>query len=103
MATQYWAEGVWTGKWSHELKEAWMRQTHEVQTWKQVRGPAGAVMCETHDLGIKWPHRHSLIFGNDTKIDLRFACVRKMSKKMLVQTARSVQFPGKNGQPSTSM
>ena len=22
MATQYWAEGVWTGKWSHELKEA---------------------------------------------------------------------------------
>ena len=55
MATQYWAEGVWTGKWSHELKEAWMRQIREVQTWKQVRGPAGAVMCETHDLGIKWP------------------------------------------------
>ena len=24
MATQYWAEGVWTGKWSHEQKEAWM-------------------------------------------------------------------------------
>ena len=34
MATQYWAEGVWTGKWSHELKEAWMRQIREVQTWK---------------------------------------------------------------------
>ena len=26
MATQYLAEGVWTGKWSQELKEAWMRQ-----------------------------------------------------------------------------
>ena len=26
MATQFWAEGVWTGKWSHEQKEAWMRQ-----------------------------------------------------------------------------
>ena len=21
MATQYWAEGVWTGQWSHEQKE----------------------------------------------------------------------------------
>ena len=39
IATQYWAEGVGTGKWSHELKEAWMRQVHEVLTWKQVRGP----------------------------------------------------------------
>ena len=25
MATQYWEEGVWTGKWSHELDEAWIR------------------------------------------------------------------------------
>ena len=53
MATHYWAEGVWIGKWIHEQKEAWMRQIREVQTWKQERGPAGAVMCETHDLGIK--------------------------------------------------
>ena len=34
IATQFWAEGEWTGKWSHEQKEAWMRQIHEVQTWK---------------------------------------------------------------------
>ena len=53
MATQHWAEGVWTGKWPAEQKEAWMRQNREVQTWKQVRGPAGAVMCETLDLGKK--------------------------------------------------
>ena len=26
MATQYWAEGVWTRKWHHEQREAWMRQ-----------------------------------------------------------------------------
>ena len=70
MAIQCWAEGVWTGKWSHELKEAWMRQIREVQTWKQVRGPAGAVMCETRDLGIKLPYWHTLIFGNDIKIDM---------------------------------
>ena len=33
MATQYWAEGVWIGKWSYELEEAWIRQIREVQTW----------------------------------------------------------------------
>ena len=32
MSTQYWAEGVWTGKWRHEQKEAWRRQIQEVQT-----------------------------------------------------------------------
>ena len=53
MATQYWAEGVWIEKWCHEHKEAWMRQIREVQAWKQERGPAGAVMCETLDLGKK--------------------------------------------------
>ena len=74
MAIQYWAEGVWTGKWSHELKEALMRQIREVQMWKQVRGPAGAVTCETRDLGIKWPYWHTLIFDNDIKIDMRFVC-----------------------------
>ena len=51
IATQLRAEGVWTGKWSRKQKEAWMRQIREVQTWKQVRGPAGAVMCETRDSG----------------------------------------------------
>ena len=52
LATQYWAQGVW----HHEQREAWMKQVREVQVWRQVRGPAGAVMCETRDLGIKWPH-----------------------------------------------
>ena len=43
-------------KWPHEQKDAWMKQVREVQMWRQVRGPAGAVMCETRDLCIKWPH-----------------------------------------------
>ena len=47
LATQTWAEGDWIGKWHTEHKEAWMRQIQEVQMWRQVRGPAGAVMCET--------------------------------------------------------
>ena len=91
MASQYWAEGVWIGKWCHEQEEAWMRQIRAVQTWKQVRGPAGAVMCETRDLGIKWPHRQTLIFSNDTKIDMRFVCPKDV-EKMLVQRARSVYW-----------
>ena len=89
VATQCWAEGVWTGKWSHELKGAWMRQIREGQTWKQVRGPAGAVMCETSDLGVRWPQWHTLIFSDETKIDMRYVCP-KDDKKMLVQKVRSV-------------
>ena len=58
-----------------------MRRIREVQTWEQVRGPAGAVMCETRDLGMKWPYWHKLVFSDEIKIDV---------KKMLVQMARSV-------------
>ena len=50
MATQTWEEGAWTGKWHTEQKEAWLNQIREVQMWRQVRGPAGRVMCETRDL-----------------------------------------------------
>ena len=48
-------------------------------------------MCETRDLGRKWPHRHPLIFSDETRIDLRFVCPRDV-KKMLVQRARSVYW-----------
>ena len=91
MATEYWAEGVWTGKWSYEQKEAWMRQIREVQQWKQVRGPAGAAMCETRDLGTKWPQWRALMFSHEIKIDMRFVCPKDV-KKMLVQRARSVYW-----------
>ena len=56
LATQYRAEAAWIGKWCLEKKEAWMNQFFEGPMWRQVRGPAGAVMYETRDLGIKWPH-----------------------------------------------
>ena len=71
LATQYWAEGVWTGKWYQEQREAWMKQVQEVQTWRQVGGLAGAVMCETRDLGTKWPFWYTLIFDGDRIIDMR--------------------------------
>ena len=50
LATQYWAEAVWIGKWCLEQNEAWQNQVFEVQMWRQVRGPARAVVCETRDL-----------------------------------------------------
>ena len=100
MATQYWGEGVWTGKWHHDQEEAWMRQIQEVQMWRQVRGLAGAVMCETRDLGIKWPHWHTLVFSDGTRIDMRYVCPSDV-KKMLMQRARSVHW--KKWAQSTSM
>ena len=35
------------------------RRSLQRKTWRQVRGPVGAVMCETRDLGIKGPQRHT--------------------------------------------
>ena len=83
MAIQYWEDGAWSREWSHEQKEAWMRQIREVQTWKQVRGPPGAVMCEVRDLGMKWSCWHSLVLGDGIKIDTRCGCPKDV-KKMLV-------------------
>ena len=40
----YGAEGVVDRKMVSRA-EAWMRQIQEVQTWKQVRGLAGSVLC----------------------------------------------------------
>ena len=56
--------------------------------WRQVRGPAGTVMCETLDLGIRRPHWHTSIFGGDRRIDMRHICPKDV-KKMLMQLARS--------------
>ena len=68
-----------------------MKQVREVQTWRQVRGPAGAVMCETRDLGIKWPFWHTLVFEGDRSIDMRYVCPKDV-KKMLLQQARKVYW-----------
>ena len=35
--------------------KSWRWQILEVQSWRRVGGFAGAVRCETRDLGIKWP------------------------------------------------
>ena len=48
-------------------------------------------MCETRDMGLKWPYWHTLVFRDQKKIDMRFVCPKDV-KKMLVQTARSVYW-----------
>ena len=68
-----------------------MKQIQEVQVWRQVRGPAGAVMCWTRDLAVKWPHWHTLISSDGTRIDMRFVSPNDV-QKMLVQRVRSVYW-----------
>ena len=36
-------------------KDAWRKQIFEVHSWRQVRGLAEGVLCESSDLGIYWP------------------------------------------------
>ena len=84
--------------WHTEQREAQLNQVLKVQTWRQVRGPAGAVVCETRELGIKWPQWHTLLFEGEVKIDMRYVCPKDV-KKMLLRQARST---GRGGQQSTS-
>ena len=62
MATLAWSEGVCLGRWGKEQLKAWTKQIFEVQTWREVRGLTGAVVCETRDLGIGWSQWHTLLF-----------------------------------------
>ena len=55
----------------------------EVQTWRRVRGPAGAVVCETRDLGSKWPHRHILLLEERVAVDMRVVCPQDVKKRCL--------------------
>ena len=65
------------------------KQIFEVQIWRQVRGPAGAVMCETRDLRIKWPQWHMLLFEGQLVVDMRVVCPQDV-KKILLKQARMV-------------
>ena len=37
-------------------------------------------MCETRDLGIKWPYWHTLVLSDETKNDIRHVCPRDVKK-----------------------
>ena len=48
-------------------------------------------MCETLDLGNKWPHCNTLTFQGDRNVDLRDVCPKDV-KKMQLQQARTVYW-----------
>ena len=56
-------------RWSREQQKAWRKQIFEVQRWKQVRGLAGGVMCETRDLRI------------ERLLDMRVVCAQHVEQK----------------------
>ena len=68
-------------------------QVFEAQTWRQVRGPAE---CETRDLGIKWPHWHTLPFEGRVAVDMREICPQDATNMLQGQACI-----GRNGQQST--
>ena len=87
MATLFWGGGRGEGRWRREQKKAII----DVQTWREVRGPAGAVVCEIRDLGIKWPQRHTLLFEEQVVVDMRVVCPQDVNK-MLQKQARFVHW-----------
>ena len=44
-------------------------------------------MCETRDLGIKWPQWHPLTFEGQVQVDMTHVCPKDV-KKMLMKQAR---------------
>ena len=71
MAKLFCMECVWMCGWVKEQQIASRTQIFEVQTWKQVRGCAGAVICETRELGFQSPQWHILLFEEQVAVDLR--------------------------------
>ena len=42
-------------------------------------------MCETRDLGIKWPQWHTLLFEGQSRVDMRVVCPRDVQNMLLKQ------------------
>ena len=84
MSTLIWAEGVMMSRWGRAQQKAFRKQMFEVQTRRQVRGPAGTVMCETGDLGIQWPQWHNLLHERQA-VNMRVVCPPDVRKMLLEQ------------------
>ena len=71
MATLFWVEAVWMGRRRREQRRAWRKQIFEVPDLeREVRGPAGAIMCQTRDLGRERPQRHTLLPEEQVAVDM---------------------------------
>ena len=72
----------------HRTKRIMNEANLRGQTWRQVRGFAGAVLRETRDLVIKWPQWHTVVLEGQVNVDMRYFCPNDV-KKMLLKQARS--------------
>ena len=48
-------------------------------------------MCETRDVGTKWPQWHTLIFEGPVRADMRYICPKDV-KNMLLGQVRSTYW-----------
>ena len=86
-----WAEGASMCRRKTVQQNAWRKLVFKIQTWRQVRGPAGAFMRETRDLDISWPQWHTLLFEAEVAVDVRVVCPQDV-KKMQLKQARMVHW-----------
>ena len=60
--------------WKMELRAKRSLDEADSRSSDVEAGLAGAVMCETRGLGIKWLQWHTLMFSDEVKIDMRLLC-----------------------------
>ena len=77
------------GRWDEYFETCWRRQVWAPASWKEFRGPAEAVVCETRDPGIRFPSWHVHLFEDGIIVDMKVACAQDV-KKMLRRQAKEV-------------
>ena len=88
MATLFCAKGVcgWEdGRERENRRRRGGSWVFEVQGWRQVKGPGGAVMRGTRALGIKWPQWYTLMFEEQVTVDMRVVCPQNVQQVLLKQ------------------
>ena len=89
MTALFWGKAVSMGRWDEDLETCWRRQVRAPASWKEVRGPAEAVVCETRDLGIRFPSWHVHLFEDGIIVDMKVAYTQDM-KNMPRRQAKEV-------------
>ena len=84
------------------MREAWRRQVGEATSWTNVRGPAGAVLCEMKDLGITVPSWKVLRLSDNRMTSMKDMCPRKSHKKDADEMCKNMRI-GTNGLKCTKL
>ena len=87
MATLFLGRGGVDEQMGKEQQKARRKPIFEVQTWRQVRGPAGAVSARLVLKASKWPQWHVLLSEGQVAVDMRVVCPQDV-KHILMKQAR---------------